>query len=182
MSTTATAVPTGTWNIDPVHSRVGFSVKHLGISTVRGEFRNYDGALVVGEDGSITASGTVAIDSIDTSQPDRDGHLKSADFFDAANYPEITFESTSVTAKDEDTYEITGDLTLHGVTKPITLTAEAGGSEVDPFGNTRIGFEVTGEISRSEFGMKFNMALGSGNLAVSDKVKLDLDISAVKAH
>ena len=181
MSTTETTLPTGTWNVDPSHSRVGFRVKHLGISTVRGEFRKYEGSLVVDEGGNLKATGKVDTASIDTAEADRDGHLKAADFFDVENYPEITFESTSVTAKDEDTYEITGDLTLHGVTKPITLTAEAGGSEVDPFGNTRIGFEVTGEISRSEFGMKFNMALGSGNLAVSDKVKLDLDISAVKA-
>ena len=127
-----------------------------------------------------TASGTVKVASIDTADGDRDGHLKSADFFDVETYPEITFESTSITATDDDTYEITGDLTLHGVTKPITLQAEVGGSEVDPFGNTRVGLEATGEISRSDYGMKFNMALGSGNLAVSDKVKLDLDISAVK--
>ena len=181
MSTTATTLPTGTWNVDPKHSRVGFRVKHLGISTVRGEFRKYEGSLVVDEGGNLKATGTVDTASIDTADADRDGHLKAPDFFDVETYPEITFESTSVTAKDEDTYEIVGDLTLHGVTKPITLTAEAGGSEVDPFGNTRIGFEVTGEISRGEFGMKFNMAAGSGNIVVSDKVKLDLDISAVKA-
>ena len=181
MSTTVTAVPTGTWNVDPVHSRVGFSVKHLGISTVRGEFRNYDGSLVVGEDGSITASGTVAVDSVDTSQADRDGHLKSEDFFDAENYPELTFQSTSVVANDDDTYEITGDLTLRGVTQPITLTAEIGGGETDAYGFERVGLEATGTISRSAFGMKFNHALGSGNAVVSDKVKLELDISAVKA-
>jgi len=181
MSATATTLPTGTWNVDPSHSRVGFRVKHLGISTVRGEFRKYEGSLVVDDGGNLKATGKVDTASIDTADADRDAHLKAADFFDVETYPEITFESTSVTAKDEDTYEIVGDLTLHGVTKPVTLTAEAGGSEIDPFGNTRIGFEVTGEISRSDFGMKFNMALGSGNLAVSDKVKLDLDISAVKA-
>ena len=181
MSTTTTALPTGTWNVDPVHSRVGFSVKHLGISTVRGEFRNFDGSLVVGEDGSVTASGTVAVDSVDTSQADRDGHLKSADFFDAENHPEITFASTSVVATDEDTYEITGDLTLRGVTQQITLTAEIGGGETDAYGFERVGLEVTGAISRSAYGVKFNHALGSGNAVVADKVKLELDISAVKA-
>jgi polyisoprenoid-binding protein YceI len=181
MSATATTLPTGTWNVDPSHSRVGFRVKHLGISTVRGEFGKYEGQLVVADDGTITASGKVDVSSIDTSESDRDTHLKAPDFFDVETYPEITFQSTSVRAKDEDTYEITGDLTLHGVTKPITLIAESGGSEVDPFGNTRIGFEITGQISRSDYGMKFNMALGSGNLAVSDKIKLDLDVSAVKA-
>ena len=181
MSTTTTSLPTGTWNVDPTHSRIGFSVKHLGISTVRGQFHTYQGRLVIGEDGAAKASGSVEVASIDTAEADRDAHLKGPDFFDVETYPEITFESASITATGDDTYEITGDLTMHGVTKPITLQAEVGGSEVDPFGNTRIGFEVTGEISRSDYGMKFNMALGSGNLAVSDKVKLDLDISAIKA-
>jgi polyisoprenoid-binding protein YceI len=181
MSATTTALPTGTWNVDPTHSRVGFRVKHLGISTVRGHFDDYEGQLVIDDEGNVTASGSVKVASIDTADSDRDTHLKAADFFDVDSYPEITFKSTSVTAKDEDTYEITGDLTMHGVTKAITLTAEVGGSEVDPFGNTRVGLEATGELSRSDYGMKFNMALGSGNLAVSDKIKLDLDISAVKA-
>jgi polyisoprenoid-binding protein YceI len=181
MSATTTALPTGTWNVDPTHSRVGFRVKHLGISTVRGHFDDYEGQLVIDDDGNVTANGSVKVASIDTADSDRDTHLKAADFFDVDSYPDITFKSTSVTAKDEDTYEITGDLTMHGVTKAITLTAEVGGSEVDPFGNTRVGLEATGELSRSDYGMKFNMALGSGNLAVSDKIRLDLDISAVKA-
>ncbi len=181
MSATTTALPTGTWNVDPSHSRIGFRVKHLGISTVRGQFDDYEGRLVIDDDGNVTASGSVKAASIDTADGDRDTHLKAPDFFDVENHPEITFQSTSVVAKDEETYEITGDLTLHGVTKPVTLTAEVGGSEVDPFGKTRVGLEATGEISRSDYGMKFNMALGSGNLAVSDKIKLDLDISAVKA-
>jgi polyisoprenoid-binding protein YceI len=181
MSATATALATGTWNVDPSHSRVGFRVKHLGISTVRGAFGDLEGQLVIAEDGDITASGSVKTASISTSDEGRDGHLKSADFFDVEGYPEITFQSTSVTAIDDETYEITGDLTLHGVTKPVTLNAEVGGSETDPFGNLRVGLEATGEISRSAYGMKFNMALGSGNVAVSDKVKLDLDISAIKA-
>ena len=181
MSATTTALPTGTWNVDSTHSRVGFRVKHLGISTVRGHFDDYEGQLVIDHDGNVTAGGSVKVASVDTADSDRDNHLKGADFFDAESLPEITFQSTSITAKDEDTYEITGDLTMHGVTKAITLTAEVGGSELDPFGNTRVGLEATGELSRSDYGMKFNMALGSGNLAVSDKVKLDLDISAVKA-
>jgi polyisoprenoid-binding protein YceI len=180
-TTTSTALPTGTWNVDPSHSRVGFRVKHLGISTVRGEFGEYEGQLVIAEDGTVTASGTVKAGSIDTSDTNRDAHLKAADFFDIEQFEDITFQSTSITPKGDDTYEIVGDLTMHGVTKPITLTAEVGGSEVDPFGNTRIGLEASGDISRSDYGMKFNMALGSGNIAVSDKVKLELDISAVKA-
>jgi polyisoprenoid-binding protein YceI len=180
MSTTTTSLPTGTWNVDPSHSHVTFSVRHIGISKVRGEFGAYEGQLVIGEDGTLTASGSVKVDSISTKDENRDGHLKSADFFDVENYPEITFQSTGFTALDEDTYEITGDLTLHGVTKPITLTAELGGTGPDPFGGERVGLEVKGEISRGEFGMKFNMALGTGNAVVSDTVKLDFDIEAVK--
>ena len=180
MSTTATTLPTGTWNVDPSHSRVGFRVKHLGISTVRGEFREFEGQLVIGEDGSVSASGSAKVASIDTGEADRDGHLKSPDFFDAETYPEITFASTSITAVDDDTWEITGDFTMHGVTRPLTLRAEVGGAGPDPFGGERAGLEATGEISRSDYGMKFNQALGTGNAVVSDKVKLDLDIEAVK--
>lgn len=181
MSTAATTLPTGTWNVDPSHSRVGFSVKHLGISNVRGEFHDFDGQFVIAEDGTATASGTVRVASIDTNESGRDGHLKSADFFDGEIYPEITFQSTSITATYEDTYEITGDLTMHGVTNPITLTVDIGGSDADLYGNTRIGLEATAELSRSAYGMKFNAAIASGNMMVSDKVKLDLDIQAVKA-
>jgi polyisoprenoid-binding protein YceI len=179
--TTATALPTGTWNVDPSHSHITFSVRHIGISKVRGEFREYEGQLVIDEDGTATARGTAKVASINTRDEGRDGHLRGEDFFDVETYPEITFESTSFTPTGDDTYEVTGDLTMHGVTKPITLTAEVGGQETDPFGNDRVGLEAKSEISRSEWGMKFNMALGSGNLAVSDKVKLELDISAVKA-
>ena len=137
MSTTATAVPTGTWNIDPAHSRVGFSVKHLGISTVRGEFRNFDGSLVVGEDGSITASGTVAVKTLDRHAPaaDRDGHLKSRGLLRRRELPRDHVRSRRPSSPtDDDTYEITGDLTLRGVTQPITLTAEIGGGETDAYG------------------------------------------------
>lgn len=181
MSATTTALPTGTWTIDAAHSHVGFNVRHVGITKVRGEFRTYEGQLVVAEDGTVTASGTVSVGSIDTKDENRDGHLKSPDFFDVENHPEIVFASTSVTAIDEETYEIAGDVTILGVTKPITLKAELGGAETDAFGNDRVGLEVTGEISRGDFGMKFNQVLGSGNLAVSDKVKLELDISALKS-
>ena len=181
MSATATAVPTGTWNIDPKHSKVGFSVKHLGIANVRGEFEEFAGKLEVNEDGQIVASGTVETTSVNTNETDRDNHLRSADFFDVEQYPQITYTSTSITAIDEDTFEIVGDLSLHGITKPITLKAEVTGTEEDPWGNQRVGLEVTGQLNRGEYEMKFNQALGSGNVLVSDKVKLALDISAVKA-
>ena len=178
---TAIEIATGTWTADPAHSSFGFSVKHLGIATVRGTFGEFEGKIVL--DGNIAdakVTGSAKAASIDTSQPDRDTHLRSADFFDAETYPELTFESTSLTEVDEETFEITGDLTMHGVTKQITLKAVLQGTEVDPWGNDRVGFEITGQLERSDWGMKFNQALGSGNLAVSDKVKLTLDISAVK--
>jgi polyisoprenoid-binding protein YceI len=180
MSTTATALPTGTWNVDPAHSRLGFRVKHLGISTVHGKFGEFEGQLVSAEDGTVTATGTVQVSSVDTSDEGRDTHLRSADFFDIETYPEITFRSTSITPTDEDTWEIVGDLTMHGVTNSITLAAEVG-QDVDPWGNDRVGVEATTTIHRSDWGMKFNMAMGSGNVVVSDKVKLELDVEAVKA-
>ena len=180
MSTTTTIVPTGTWAADTAHSSIGFSVKHLGIATVRGSFGEFEGTLEVGDDlASAKVKGSAKVDSIDTSEPQRDAHLKSADFFDAENHPELTFESTSVREIDGETFEITGDLTMHGVTKPITLKAEVQGTETDPWGNERVGLEITGKLERSDWNMKFNQALGSGNLMVSDTVKLALDISAV---
>jgi len=181
MSTTTTIVPTGTWAADTAHSSIGFSVKHLGIATVRGSFGEFEGTLEVGDDlASAKVKGSAKVDSIDTSEPQRDAHLKSADFFDAENHPELTFESTSVREIDGETFEITGDLTMHGVTKPVTLKAEVQGTETDPWGNERVGLEITGKLDRSDWDMKFNQALGSGNLLVSDTVKLALDISAIK--
>jgi len=182
MSTTATtAVPTGTWNVDPSHSSVDFRVKHLGISTVRGAFREFDGKLEVAEDGTSKITGTVKAASVDTGEPKRDEHLRAPDFFDVDTYNDITFESTSIEVTDEDEFHVTGDLTMHGVTKSITLHAEVSGTEQDPWGNTRVGIEAQGELTRSEWGMTFNQALGSGNLMVSDKVRVNLEISAVKA-
>jgi polyisoprenoid-binding protein YceI len=183
MSTTQiTAIPTGTWTVDASHSSVDFRVKHLGISTVRGSFREFEGSLEIGED--ITSSkvtGKIKAASIDTGEPKRDEHLRSADFFDADTYPEITFESTSIEVIDEDEFHVTGNLTMHGVTKPITLHAEVTGTEEDPWGNTRVGLEAQGELSRGDWGMTFNQALGSGNMMVSDKVRINAEISAVKA-
>lgn len=180
-ATATTAVPTGTWNVDPSHSKVGFSVKHLGIATVRGDFKTFEGSLTVAQDGTVTAAGTVDASSVDTSEAARDEHLRSADFFDVAQFANITFTSTEIKPTDDDEFTITGDLTMHGVTKPVTLKAEVSSTEEDPWGNTRVGLEITGALSRGDYDMKFNQALGSGNVLVSDKVKLALDISAVKA-
>lgn len=184
MSTTAspsTLIPTGTWNVDPAHSKVGFGVKHMGIATVRGEFTDFEGTLEIGDDlSNAKVYGTVKAQSVDTNEPQRDDHLRSPDFFDAAEFPELSFESTSIEALDDEEFRITGQLTIHGVTNEIVLHAEVQGTDVDPWGNERVGLEVTGQLSRGDYGMKFNQALGSGNMLVGDKVKLALDISAVK--
>src|ERR1700749_3849300 len=181
MSTTSTSavIPVGTWTIDPVHSNVGLSVKHMGIATVRGEFTEFEGTLELGEDlSSAKAYGTVKPESVDTNEPQRDDHLRSPDFFDAAQFPELSFESTSIEALDDEEFRITGRLTIHGVTNDIVLHADYQGTDIDPYGNERVGLEVTGQLSRGDYGMKFNQALGSGNMLVADKVKLALDISA----
>lgn len=179
---TATIAPTGTWTVDAAHSKVGFAVKHLGIATVRGEFKEFEGTLEIGEDlASSRAFGKVKTASIDTGEPGRDDHLRSADFFNAETNPEITFESTSIEQLDEDVLKITGDLTINGVTNEETFHAEIQGTETDPWGNERVGLEVTGQLNRGDYEMKFNQMLGSGNTLVSDKVKLAIDISAVNA-
>jgi len=180
-TTTATALPTGTWTVDPAHSKVGFAVKHMGIATVRGEFTEFEGSLEIADDlSSAKAYGTVRAQSVDTNEPQRDDHLRSPDFFDVAQFPEIRFESTSIEALDDEEFRITGKLTIHGETNDIVLHAALEGTDIDPWGNERVGLEVTGQLSRGDYGMKFNQALGSGNMLVADKVKLALDISAVK--
>ena len=176
-----TVIPAGTWAVDPAHSSIGFAVRHMGLATVRGEFTVFEGTIEIGDDLSAAkASGTVKAQSVDANEPQRDGHLRSRDFFDAEHYPEISFESTRIAALDDETFRITGQLTIHGVTNEIVLHADVQGTDVDPWGNERVGLEVTGEISRSDYEMRFNQALGSGNLLVGDTVVLTLDISAVK--
>jgi polyisoprenoid-binding protein YceI len=180
-TTTATLIPTGTWTVDPAHSRVEFQVKHMGIATVRGNFGTFEGKIEIGDDlSSAKASGSAEVATINTNEEQRDAHLRSADFFDAENHPRLTFSSTAIKPVDDETFHITGDLTIHGVTKEVTLEAVVQGTDIDPWGNERVGLEVVGQISRGDFDMKFNQALGSGNMLVSDKVKLLLDISAVK--
>lgn len=180
-ATTSSPIPAGTWSIDPAHSQVGFSVKHLGIATVHGTFETFAGTLEVGEDfGSATITGTIEAASIQTNEPDRDAHLRSADFFDVEVFPRITFSATSLRRLDDAEFTIDGTLTMHGVSRAITLTANVQGLETDPWGQERVGLEVTGQLSRGDYGMKFNQVLGSGNLLVSDKVKVSLDISAIR--
>jgi polyisoprenoid-binding protein YceI len=181
-ATTQTLIPAGTWTADPAHTSVNFSVKHLGISNVHGKFNEFEGTLVNDGDGLSSAkiTGTVKTASVDTAEPARDDHLRSPDFFDVEKFPEITFESSKIEA-DGDDISVTGKLTIHGVSNEITLNGEVTGTESDPWGNQRVGLEVSGSLSRGDYDMKFNQALGSGNLLVGDKVKLTLDISAIKA-
>jgi polyisoprenoid-binding protein YceI len=175
------SVPAGTWKVDPVHSSVEFQVKHLGIATVKGQFKEFEGTLEVGPDGAVSY-GTVKTASVDTREPQRDDHLRSADFFEVDKYPEIGFRSTAIRSTGEDEFEIDADLSIHGVTRPVTLKATLEGYEPeDHQGKTRVGISASTQINRSDFEMRFNAALGSGNMVVSDKVKIVVEVSAVKA-
>lgn len=169
----------GTWNLDASHSEVGFSVRHAGISKVRGSFTEFDATLTIGEslaDSSVEA--TVQIASVSTKDANRDAHLKSADFFDAEQFPTMTFKSTG-TKGDADEFVLIGDLTIRGVTKQVELETELGGQAVDAFGATRVGFFASTTISRKEFGITWNAALEAGGVLVSDKVKIEIDASFV---
>jgi len=177
----ALTVPAGTWRVDPIHSSVEFQVKHLGIATVKGQFREFEGTLEVGSEGAV-AYGTVKTASVDTREPQRDEHLRSGDFFEVERYPEIGFRSTAIRPTGEDEFEIEADLSIHGVTRPVTLRATLEGVEPeDHQGNTRVGISASAQINRSDFEMRFNAALGSGNMVVGDKVKILVEVSAVKA-
>jgi polyisoprenoid-binding protein YceI len=181
-STAQQAIAQGTWNVDPKHSSVEFQVKHMGIATVKGFFGEFSGKLEVGETvEQSVAEGTVVVESIATRDADRDAHLKSPDFFDAAEYPEITFRSTGIAPAGSGGLSIDGDLTIRGITKSVRLEAVVDGPDTDPWGNERAGIEAVGTISRGDYEMKFNQALGSGNMLVADKVNIVLQISAVKA-
>lgn len=178
---TRTVIPTGTWKVDPAHSKLGFAVKHMGVATVRGEFREFEGTIEVAEDfESSRAYGTVKAASVDTNQEQRDEHLRSADFFDAEAHPELRFESKRIEVLDDETLWVLGELEMNGVTREIELEVEVLGTGLGASDEERIGLEATGQLSRRDYGMRFNAALGSGNAVVADKVKLALDIAAVR--
>ncbi|MFE2579014.1 YceI family protein [Streptomyces sp. NPDC059378] len=176
------AAVTGEYTIDPAHSTLGFVARHAMVTNVKGKFNDFTGSLHLdGRDpAASTASIDVKMDSIDTGSADRDGHLKSADFFKADEFPVMTFRSTRAQALGGDGFRITGDLTILGVTKPLAIDLEFSGAAKDPFGNERVGFEGKAEILRSEWGLTWNAALETGGVLVSDKIKLHFDISAIK--
>ena len=185
MSTATATSPTipgyraGTWTIDPTHSEVGFSVRHMMVSKVRGKFAAFAGDLVTGDSpASSSVTATIELASIDTGNTDRDNHVKSADFFDVDHHPVMTYTSTGVRTSG-DHFVLDGNLLLRGVTKPVALRLELGGFGPDAFGGYRVGFSASGEILRSDFGIDFNAVLEAGGVIVSDKVTINLEIEAV---
>jgi len=180
-ATTVLADIAGDYTIDPAHSRLGFSARHAMVATVRGQFTEFTGTAHIDTANPADSKVEVSIvaNSITTGNEQRDGHLLSGDFFETEQYPNVTFTSTDVSRDGED-WTITGDLTIKGVSKPVSVPFEFTGSAQDPFGNIRVGFEGGTTIKRSDWGMSFNAALETGGVLVSDKIKLEFDISAIK--
>jgi len=183
MATATTAAVTTTWKLDPAHSHAEFKVRHMMISNVKGSFTGLIGTLVENADTTLsTVEASIPISTVSTGDAQRDGHLKSADFFEADKYPEMTFKSTRVQKKDEGEYGVTGDLTLHGVTKPVTFAVEGPTAPgKDPWGNTRIGVSATTKINRKDFGLGWNAALETGGVLVGEDVQITLEIQFIKA-
>lgn len=182
-TTTSSDTATGTYSVDPTHSRVGFVARHAMITKVRGAFNEIDGSGYFNADDPADSELSVSIQvaSIDSRNADRDGHLLSADFFDAEVYPTISFASTGIVAAGDDRFEVTGDLTLKDQTHPVTFDVELAGTAVDPWGNTRLGLEGSAVVSRKDWGLTWNAALDAGGVLVSDKITLELEVSAVRA-
>jgi len=170
------------WKVDSLHSEVGFKVRHMMISNVSGSFAAFDATAATNGDDFSTAkfSFDAQIDSINTGVADRDGHLKSADFFDAENYPALRFSSTGVTKIDDETLEIAGNLEIKGQVKPVVLKAEFAGIAVDPYGQTKAGMTLSGSIKRSEFGLTWSAVTEAGNIVVSDDIKLAAELQFIK--
>jgi polyisoprenoid-binding protein YceI len=173
-----------TWNIDTSHSGAHFTVRHMVVSKVRGAFERWQGTLQFDEQHPEASKVSVQIEaaSINTREPKRDEHLRSPDFFDVARYPTLNFESTKVEKVEGHSYRVTGDLTIHGVTKQVVLDADYLGAGKDPWGNDRVGFEASTSINRKDFGLSWNQALEAGGVLVGDKIEISLDVEAVKAQ
>lgn len=181
-SATTYAHLTGTYTIDGSHSRIGFVARHAMVTKVRGSFNEFEGSFTLDGENPANSSANIAIQtkSVDTRNADRDGHLRNNDFLSCDEFPTISFTSTGIAQTGEDTFDVTGDLTVKGITKSVTIPFEFGGSAKDPFGNDRVGFEGSTSINRSDFGVTFNAALETGGVLVSDKITLEFEISAIK--
>ena len=185
MNTLPEITTTTTWNIDPAHTQVEFVVTHMMFTKVRGAFTSFTGQIVAGEDGDLANgqfSATIETSSVDTANEQRDNHLRSGDFFEAENHPEITFNSTAIKRLADDKLVVNGDLTIRGVTKTIALDVTETGTGVDPWGNLRIGIQAVGSVNRKDFGLTWNQALEAGGVLVGDKVQLVIEAQAVKAN
>jgi len=172
-----------TWNLDKSHSGITFSVRHMMITNVRGSFNDFDASVSAdpADLASLEASLTIDVNSIDTKDESRDGHLKSADFFNAEQFPQISFKKTSLVSKGGEDYALTGDLTIAGVTKSVTLNTEISGPAKDPWGNTKFGVVADGAINRSEFGLSWNAALETGGFLVGDAIKIHIELEFAQA-
>jgi polyisoprenoid-binding protein YceI len=182
MSATSTKTGTTTYAIDASHSQVGFSVKHMMFSTVRGNFRGFEGTIVVDNDNPANSSVNVTIDAstISTGDEKRDEHLRSADFFDVATYPTLTFKSTSVDYKDAENFTVNGELTMHGVTNPVQIKAEQTGEGTNPWGMDVAGFEGSTKVNRKDYGLNWNAALEKGGVLVGEEIKINLELEVAK--
>ncbi|HEY0904707.1 MAG TPA: YceI family protein [Marmoricola sp.] len=182
MSTQQLETLTGDYTVDPAHSRIGFVARHAMITKVRGQFNEYDGRAHIDFENPEKSSAEVTIQaaSIDTRNEQRDGHLRTNDFFDVPNHPQITFTSTSVERVDDETFRVGGDLTIKGVSKPVEIDFEFAGSAKDPYGNIRLGFEGQLTVNRRDWGVEWNAPLETGGVLVGDKVVIELEISAVQ--
>jgi polyisoprenoid-binding protein YceI len=174
-------IPAGTWNVDGSHSTIEFGIRHLLITTVKGTFGNFEGTIEVAPDGAAKATGVIASESIDTHEPQRDEHLRSADFFDAATFPEIRFESTEIGRVDGTAFTVAGNLSIRGITRAIELEAAFEGTAKDPWGNDRIGLTVKGHLDPNDYGVDWNQELEAGGNLLGDRVDFTASISAVKA-
>jgi polyisoprenoid-binding protein YceI len=172
------------WLIDTVHTHVGFSVKHMMVTTVRGQFKDYRGTIRLDAKDFARSSfeGEIDVASVDTGNGDRDNHLRTNDFFDVANHPKITFKSTRIEAKSDSEYVVHGDIGIRGVVKPIALEVEYLGTSKNPYGQTVAGLSVRGTLNRKDFGVAFNALLETGGVAVGEKVKLELDVEATQVE
>lgn len=168
------------WKIDRTHSNVSFSIRHLMFAKVHGRFREFDGELELDNDAPVSVKATIQIASIDTAEKDRDAHLRSPDFFDAENHPTMTFASTNLVKTGAGHYALTGDLTLHGVTRAVTLDVTSSGTAKDPWGNTRVAFEARTRLNRKDFGLGWNQVLEAGGVLVGEDVDVSLEIQAVQ--